>query len=411
MAIVAWLSAMLTRAPTAVWTSWPLLLAEGSITAVLTIGAAWIALGDGRWWLRLPLLFVLFPTALMVAWLWLWRRALRSPTDSRWDSRKTRLSQAALIVASLAVLAPVLGVCWRLANPRTFTEPARPGPNSYDELVRAAGLIKTVNMPVFETATPAQLRTFVAQCGAVYAPVRSALDKPCHVPLRMNKEDFERTIGHAQSLRSLARALYVQGWLAAIEGRNKDAITSYTDTVRLGRAAMQDGLILDMLVGLTLENMGRAGIARMRGSLSAEECLALLPRLTDLLNRPTLPSDILARQAAWEDNAYGWQGRFAALIDRLTREYRPNGMLVEYAYGRQLAQSRLLLCELAIRAYSLQHGRNPATLADLVPTYLPKVPRDPFDGGDFVYRLTPSGYKLNSRQVAPQGQPISADNP
>ena len=95
-----------------------------------------------------------------------------------------------------------------------------------------------------------------------------------------------------------ARALYVQGWLAAIEGRNKDAITSYTDTVRLGLAAMQDGLILDMLVGLTLENMGGAGASpRMRGSLSAEECLALLPRLTDLLNRPILPSNILACEA------------------------------------------------------------------------------------------------------------------
>ena len=74
-------------------------------------------------------------------------------------------------------------------------------------------------------------------------------------------------------------------------------------------------------------------------------------------------------------------------------------------------QARLLLCELAIRAYSLQHGRNPATLADLVPRYLPKVPKDPFDGGDFVYRLTPKGYELHSRQVDFQGKPISADNP
>ena len=79
--------------------------------------------------------------------------------------------------------------------------------------------------------------------------------------------------------------------------------------------------------------------------------------------------------------------------------------------NRELAQSRLLLCELAIRAYSLQHGRNPATLADLVPNYLPKVPRDPFGGGDFVYRLTPKGYELNSRQVGVQGKPITADNP
>ena len=69
------------------------------------------------------------------------------------------------------------------------------------------------------------------------------------------------------------------------------------------------------------------------------------------------------------------------------------------------------MCELAIRAYSLQHGRNPATLADLAPTYLPKVPRDPFDGGEFVYRLKPRGYELQSRQTGTQGKPITTDNP
>jgi hypothetical protein len=70
------------------------------------------------------------------------------------------------------------------------------------------------------------------------------------------------------------------------------------------------------------------------------------------------------------------------------------------------------MCELAIRAYSLQHGRNPASLAELVPRYLPKVPKDPFSGGDFVYRLTPTGHELCSREIYPfNGKPYSADNP
>jgi hypothetical protein len=75
-----------------------------------------------------------------------------------------------------------------------------------------------------------------------------------------------------------------------------------------------------------------------------------------------------------------------------------------------LVRCRLLLCELAIRAYSIEHGQNPATLADLVPKYLPNVPSDPFDGGEFVYRVTPSGYELHSRQIDHQGKPISADS-
>jgi hypothetical protein len=399
---------MLTRAPASVWTTWRLLLMEGVITAGLTIAAAWIALSDGRWWLRLPLLLVLFPAALMAAWLFVWRRAIRSPAGSHWKSFRARLSQAVLIVASLAILAPVAGVCWRLAHPHTFTEPTRPNPNAYDELVHAGNLIKTVNSPMFETATHAQLKSYVGQCGAVYAPVRAALDKPCQVPVRVDDEGYTKSLGEVQLLREIARALYGQGRLAAMEGRNKDAIISYTNTIRLGRATMRNGLFVHILVGITIESIGREGIAKTRKSLSAEECLALLPRLSD---QPALSADVVARDAAFQDNAYGWQGRLIVLIDELTREYQLLRQGVEHACDRELALSRLLLCELAIRAYALQHGRNPAALADLVPGYLSKVPKDPFNGGDFIYRLTPSGYELHSREIGVHGQPLSVDNP
>jgi tetratricopeptide (TPR) repeat protein len=60
---------------------------------------------------------------------------------------------------------------------------------------------------------------------------------------------------------------------------------------------------------------------------------------------------------------------------------------------------RLLVCELALRAYALEHGQNPAKLADLVPGYLPEVPKDPFGSGDFNYRRTPYGYELHSSEI------------
>jgi hypothetical protein len=410
MAFVAWLSAMLARAPAAVWASWPGLLAEGAATAGLTIAAAWIALSSGRRWIRLPLLLVLFPAAIMVAWLWLWRESRRSYAGSLWGAYKTRVSRAVLLIVTVAILAPVVGTCWRLASPRTFSEPARPNPNGYDELVRAGNLIAAVNAPVFETATRAELKSYVAKCGIVYAPVEAALDKPCQVPLRLNQEVFVRMSGEVRSLRTVGRALYGRGRLAAMEGRKNDAITSYTDTIRLGRAGMQGGVIIDMLVGITLEGMGRAGIAKMRKSLSAEECLVLLPRLKELLDRPALSADVLAREAAWDESANGWQWRLFSMIEELTED-APTKKAVAFASNRDLAQSRLLLCELAVRAYALQHGRNPATLADLVPSYLPSVPKDPFNGGDFDYRLTPSGYELHSREIGINGQPISVDNP
>ena len=71
-----------------------------------------------------------------------------------------------------------------------------------------------------------------------------------------------------------------------------------------------------------------------------------------------------------------------------------------------------MICDLAIQAYSLEHGRNPAKLADLVPGYLPEVPKDPFGGGEMVYRLTPTDYELHSIGIdGSTGKPIVLDDP
>ena len=102
-----------------------------------------------------------------------------------------------------------------------------------------------------------------------------------------------------------------------MEGRNKDAIASYIDTIRLGRAAMRGGLVFDALVGITFESMGGSGLAQMRSSLSAEECLTLLPKLNDLLDESAWSDELLARDAAWGDHANGWQGRLYFAIDDL----------------------------------------------------------------------------------------------
>ena len=52
-----------------------------------------------------------------------------------------------------------------------------------------------------------------------------------------------------------------------------------------------------------------------------------------------------------------------------------------------LAGRRTAAVELAVRLYEIDHGHRPATLADLVPDYLPTVPRDPLDaaGGEVYY--------------------------
>ncbi|HZZ71743.1 MAG TPA: type II secretion system protein GspG [Pirellulales bacterium] len=61
----------------------------------------------------------------------------------------------------------------------------------------------------------------------------------------------------------------------------------------------------------------------------------------------------------------------------------------EARYG--LAQ----LC-VALAAYRLDHAAYPQTLAELIPQYLPQLPKDPFGGKDFQYASQADGYRVYS---------------
>ena len=60
---------------------------------------------------------------------------------------------------------------------------------------------------------------------------------------------------------------------------------------------------------------------------------------------------------------------------------------------RSLAMKCMAGVALAIRLYQIDHGRRPATLAELLPKYLPKIPTDPFSPEG-----KPIGYQPNLPQ-------------
>jgi hypothetical protein len=67
------------------------------------------------------------------------------------------------------------------------------------------------------------------------------------------------------------------------------------------------------------------------------------------------------------------------------------------------ARNALLLVTLALRAYRLERGGYPETLAELAPSYLRKLPADPFGAGQgFGYRREGGRYVLYS--VGPDGK-------
>lgn len=63
---------------------------------------------------------------------------------------------------------------------------------------------------------------------------------------------------------------------------------------------------------------------------------------------------------------------------------------------RVIANLRAARVALAVQRYRLALGRLPDTLADLVPTYLDAVPKDPFDGNQMRYKKLDAGFVIYS---------------
>jgi hypothetical protein len=64
---------------------------------------------------------------------------------------------------------------------------------------------------------------------------------------------------------------------------------------------------------------------------------------------------------------------------------------------RAVARVRLARAALAVeRCRSAHAGQVPASLAELVPTYLAAIPADPFDGQRLRYKKLPTGYVIYS---------------
>ena len=80
-----------------------------------------------------------------------------------------------------------------------------------------------------------------------------------------------------------------------------------------------------------------------------------------------------------------------------------------FAGAREHALMRVAQVQLAVRAYTLEHGAPPPNARALVPAYLPKLPDDPFAPQPITYRLKqgkPLIYSLGPDGVDNGGTPI-----
>ena len=199
----------------------------------------------------------------------------------------------------------------------------------------------------------------------------------------------------------MARAFYAEGKLAEMDGRTEDAAESYLDTIRLGDASARGGVVVHWLVGRTIEGMGIEGLYKLRNMLTPKQCRELIHVLQTLdADREPLQK-IWIRDDFWESHAFGWRARLYLALGEILGTHARMRPATDYVDKRTRAQMQVLICELALLAYHVQHDRRVRKLSDLVPEYLPSVPEDPYTGKPLVYRPKPKGHVLYSTGLNP----------
>jgi hypothetical protein len=294
------------------------------------------------------------------------------------DERRRKSIVLTLVVSSGFLAFLFLLFCF-IGSSKPAT-PAVPNPNGYDDFVRAAQLLIGAPRDYGSMAFD-ELRGLVTTNREVLHLVNQGLNRQCRVALdfvNTNAADHLKTLSE---LKRVGQLMAAQGWLAQLEGRTNDAVSSYLDTIRFGQECSRGGPGIDRVVGIASESMGVTALRQLAGNLDAKRSREAAKALEKIHHhRPPLADTLNTEKQLFLSYSTLFQ-RIRARIPipaiNPTRTYYQSLTIKARAIEFQTKQ---LLIELAAHAYKLEHGRSPSSLLALVPSYLSAVPIDPETG-------------------------------
>jgi hypothetical protein len=356
------------------------------------------------WLVILPTVMLL---ALVVIALWLMTFTRATADSARPNSQprsSPRLAGVAVALLVALITAFPLFVLWKLLHPLPPPTFATPDPNGFDQITIAVREFD--NSAVLTTrAKPqsvAQLAAEVAKYANSYDKLRVGLSQDIQVrkwPRRGDRSsDWKWLKDTVQSVtRGAARPMMMEAELARWQGRHSDAVRISLEIRRLGLVASRDGNFVDYLVGIAMEGVAQSTLYPSIEHLSTDECRAAINALIDFDRAREPLEPVFQRDRIWHQNMMGWHGHLWQILDDIAPS--PERLAAFHAALRRIqALSRLLLVELALRAYRSEHGTLPEHLDQLTPALLDQIPIDPCDpaGGKLRYIRTPDGYVLYS---------------
>ena len=290
-----------------------------------------------------------------------------------------RISKLLTALALLVALALVAVLILVLSRPAPATP--LPNPNGYDDLVKA-GRMLAGDFSNFGAADEPVLEKLVTNNIPACSLARTGLSRDSCVP----PFSFTEFADHAQdfsSFKHLAQAFAAEGRLAELQGRPVQAAEAYLDTIRLAQSLTRGGVIIHGLVAVACEATGTARLEKLVSGLDAAGCRKVAASLEAIESRRVMPEQIAAEERRWGRRS-GLKYQFAWVVEFRTMRQTEKGFIQRAK--AQILRVRRLEADFAARAYELEHGTRPPSLAALVPTYLKALPQDPTTRSNLVYR-------------------------
>ena len=187
----------------------------------------------------------------------------------------------------------------------------------------------------------------------------------------------------------LVRALTAEGRLAALQGRIDDAVACYSDLIRLGEAMSHNVPMMAYLVSIAVESTGLHNLRDLRDKLSPDQCRRVIRLLEEIDGKRERAADVAKSETQFMNANVRKMGFLASISMKVSgvqaKEIAQVTSTARLREKRQNAARRLLLTDLAIRIYRLEHGEDPPDLDALVPSILKSVPIDPYSDKPLLY--------------------------
>jgi len=406
---------------------WVAFAITGSLTGAVDCIAAGLAIGPRRWLMRLLLATVIVTAAPLIEatardssraqGLWEALGALyNSPFNLpsmltialafvefagfvlvgvslvyfRWAGRSRWLQVARRVMLALAAVECVwlAWLYYQMFFLTPFPPPFAGGTNHYRRIGEIAQLLGgnrgrgpapgvDVQSLVGEARTLLETSNYVELDGVV-GNLRSDVD---HIKI-------------ASGMRELARVFENDAKTATFNRAAELGVAN----LRLGTMLNRGGTVVDGLVGTACEGVGLHTVVKSRIALSPDKMRPTIAGLQRALAEEESIEVIAQRDAALEERIGGWQIRLEIVVQKTMGVDAAGKVAFAFARRRLAARNVLLQADLAIRLYQHDHGELPKSLLDVVPEYLPEVPRDPFSASsDFIhYRIDGDAFLLYS---------------